>query len=220
MGGTAFASPLALAFITASTFDSWDTPISFFGFVTIPAQHFPYLLLLITLVCRGPKSALIQGTGLVAAHAYNFLTGLYSTHGGPSRNLLPTPEFLRKLLGTQAEVVRPYGIVLNANAPSNSASNGAGTSAWGVGWGKWGKGQRLGGDAEGGVPIQRGRSHLVNVLVVIGCVVVALGLGVVFMMHRDPEGWWTTLKKALFGGNILSTAETSKGLGSPEDSAT
>ena len=117
-------------------------------------------------------------------------------------------------------MVRPYGIVLNANAPSNSASNGAGTSAWGVGWGKWGKGQRLGGDAEGGVPIQRGRSHLVNVLVVIGCVVVALGLGVVFMMHRDPEGWWTTLKKALFGGNILSTAETSKGLGSPEDSAT
>ena len=111
--------------------------------------------------------------------------------------------------------MRPYGTVLNANAPPGSASDGAGRSAWGVGWGKWGKGHRLGGDAEAGAPIQRGRSNLVTVLAVAGCVVVALGLGVLFMMHRDPEGWWTTLKKAAFGGDILSVGPaTSKGLSS------
>jgi Derlin-2/3 len=213
-GGTALASPLALSFITTSTLDSWNVPISFFGFVTIPAQYLPYFLLFITLVCVGAPGALIQGTGLVAAHAYDFLTGLYSAYGGPSRNLLPTPEFLRKVLGTRVEVVRPYGTVLNANASSGSASAGVGASAWRVGLGKWGNGQRLGGDAEAGGPMPRGRSHLVNVLVVIGCVVVACGLGVVFMIHRDPERWWTTLKEAFFGGDISSATVASKGLSS------
>jgi hypothetical protein len=46
-------------------------------------------------------------------------------------------------------------------------------------------------------------------------VVLVLGLGVLFMMHRDPEGWWTTLKKAVFGGDILSVGPaTSKSLSS------
>jgi Derlin-2/3 len=117
-------------------------------------------------------------------------------------------------------MVRPYGTVLNANASSGPASAGVGASAWGVGWGKWGQGHRLGGDAEGGGPIQRGRSHLVSVLVVIGCVVVACGLGVAFMVHRDPEGWWTTLKEAVFGGGISSATVASKDLSSSRDSLT
>lgn len=104
-------------------------------------------------------------------------------------------------------MVRPYGTVLNANAPSGTALDGIGASAWGVGWGKWGKGHRLGGDAEAGAPMQRGRGRLVSVLVVIGCVVIALGLGVVVMMHRDPEGWWTTLRKVIFGGDIQSATQ-------------
>ena len=110
--------------------------------------------------------------------------------------------------------MRPYGTVLNSNAPSGSASAGVGASAWRVGLGKWGKGQRLGGDLETGGPVQGGRSHLVAVLVVIGCVVVACGLGVVFMIHRDPERWWTTLKGAVLGGDISSTTVASKGLSS------
>jgi hypothetical protein len=38
------------------------------------------------------------------------------------------------------------------------------------------------------------------VFVAISCV-----LGMVFMWYRDPEGWWTTLKGALFGGEVAST---------------
>ena len=59
--------------------------------------------------------------------------------------------------------MRPYGTVLNSNAPSGSASAGVGASAWRVGLGKWGKGKRLGGDLETGSPVQGGRSHMVAV---------------------------------------------------------
>jgi uncharacterized membrane protein HdeD (DUF308 family) len=37
------------------------------------------------------------------------------------------------------------------------------------------------------------------ILVAAFFVVVSCGLGIVFMMHRDPEGWWTTLKEAVLG---------------------
>ena len=37
---------------------------------------------------------------------------------------------------------------------------------------------------------------------VLGFVLVACGLGVVFLMRRDPEGWWTTLKEAVLGGDM------------------
>lgn len=85
---------------------------------------------------------------------------------------------------------------------SASSLSGSSESAWGAGWGKWGRGHRLGGDAEAGMSQQQGRSRGMTILVVVGFVVIACGLGVVFMMHRDPEGWWTTLKEAVLGGDM------------------
>ncbi|PMD13081.1 hypothetical protein NA56DRAFT_544807, partial [Hyaloscypha hepaticicola] len=146
IGGSILTFPLILAFMTTSTMDSWDQPTSIFGIVTIPAQYLPYLFLFLTFILSGPTFFLILASGVCAAHLYNLLTGQYSAHGGPSRNLLPTPAFMFKLFGTQAEVQRPYGTVLNANVASGSAGSGVGASAWGIGWGKWGKGQRLGTD--------------------------------------------------------------------------
>lgn len=200
-GGSALASPLALAFITSATIDSWDVPTTVV-FVTIPSQYLPYAFLLFTLLSQGPKGALIDGTGLAGAHLYELLSGRYVEHGGPSQNLIPAaPAFLQKICGTRTEVVRPYGTVLNAMGPSGSA-----TSAWGVtGWAKWGKGHRLGGDLEGAAPVERERSNFVRILVVAVFAVLACGLTVLFMRYRDPEGWWTTLRGALFGGDMSGT---------------
>ncbi len=86
-------------------------------------------------------------------------------------------------------------------ASASTASSGS-ESAWSVGWGRWGPGQRLGGDAESGAMQQRGPSRGLVVGLVVGFVVVACGLGVVFMMRRDPEGWWTTLKEMVLGGDM------------------
>jgi Derlin-2/3 len=209
IGGTAFATPLALAFITTSTIDSWGLPVSLLGLATFPSQYLPYAFLLTTLLISGPLGALIHGTGLVGAHLYDLLTGLYPQYGGPRRSLIATPGWMRRLWGTRAELVRPYGTVLNANAAVGAASDGVGVSAWGVGWGKWGEGQRLGGDAEvgEGAGLQRGRSTAG--LAVAGFVLVSCVLGMVFMWYRDPEGWWTTIKGELFGGDMSGGMATS-----------
>jgi Derlin-2/3 len=113
-----------MAFMTTSTIDSLDVPMTLFGFITIPSQYLPYLF-----VMCGPVSALLQGTGLVAAHVYNFLTGLYPHCGGPSQSFITTPEWMRKFFGTRGEVARPYSTLLNANAASGSTSSGVGASA-------------------------------------------------------------------------------------------
>jgi Derlin-2/3 len=210
IGGTAFATPLALAFITTSTIDSWGLPVSLLGLATFPSQYLPYAFLLTTLLISGPIGALIHGTGLVGAHLYDLLTGLYPQYGGPRRSLIATPGWMRRLWGTRAELVRPYGTVLNANAAVGAPSDGVGVSAWGVGWGKWGEGQRLGGDPEvggEGAGLQRGRSTAG--LAVAGFVLISCVLGMVFMWYRDPEGWWTTIKGELFGGDMSGGMATS-----------
>jgi hypothetical protein len=135
---------------------------------------------------------------LFAAHFYDFLTGLHPKLGGPDYSLIRTPEFLKKMFGTRGEVRKVYG---TGFASASTASSGS-ESAWSVGWGRWGPGQRLGGDAESGAMQQRGPSRGLVVGLVVGFVVVACGLGVVFMMRRDPEGWWTTLKEMVLGGDM------------------
>ena len=169
--------------------------------MTIPAQYLPYLFLFVTFILSGPTEFLILASGVCAAHLYNLLTGQYSAHGGPSWNLIPTPAFMFKLFGTQAEVQRPYGTVLNANVVSGSAGAGVSGSAWGISWGKWGKGQRLGSDAEAVAGTQQEQKRSMAVAAVVVFVVISCVLGMVFMWYRDPENWWTTLKEGLFGGS-------------------
>ncbi len=143
---------------------------------------------------------------------YDFLTGLHPRLGGPDYSLIQTPEFLKKMFGTRTEVRRPYGTVFASASTLSSSSE----SAWRVGWGKWGRGQRLGGDAESGATQQQGPSRGLVVALVVVFVVVACGLGVVYMMHRDPEGWWTTLKEAMFGGDMGDVTPIGVPLKKPE----
>lgn len=71
---------------------------------------------------------------------------------------------------------------------------------------------------EGVAPVERERSNFVKVVVLVVFVVIACGLGVLFMMHRDPEGWWTTLRGALFGDDISSNTIPPKDAGLARDS--
>jgi Derlin-2/3 len=135
--GQVLASALALAFITTHTKDAWDQPITFIV-LKMPIQYLPYAYLLLTLILDSSQAAMVQATGLAAAHLYDLLTGLYPQFGVRG-NLITTPGFVKKMLGTQGVVDRPYG--------SNSVPGG-GEAAWGVdlSWTRFGPGRTLGGE--------------------------------------------------------------------------
>jgi Derlin-2/3 len=119
-----------------------------FFVITIPAQWMPYAMLLMTFVMAGPGAAKIQATGLVAAHLHDFLTRIWPTFGG-GRNLVPTPEFIKRRYQTTQPTVtsRPYGTAFAQ--PQRADSGPASGSSAGVlpeSWRNRGSGHRLGGD--------------------------------------------------------------------------
>jgi len=146
-GGYIFTSALVLAFTYTSTQDDRGQKAQFF-IVTIPAQWVPFAMLLMTFVMAGPQAAMIQGTGLIAAHLHDFLTRLWPTFGG-GNNLLPTPGFIRRMWETRTATVSDKGYGTSfAPAQRDSAST-TSSSAGGVlpeSWRNRGSGHRLGGD--------------------------------------------------------------------------
>jgi Derlin-2/3 len=136
-GGERFASVLALAFIYTSSQDDRGQKTTFFV-VTIPIQWLPYAILLVTLVSGGPTAAMIQATGLIAAHLHDFLTRLWPIFGG-GRNLLPTPAFVKRMFTTRPVIKKVYG---EAHFPAQRASS---ELAPDPSWGWRGSGHKLGG---------------------------------------------------------------------------
>lgn len=63
----------------------------------------------------------------------------------------------------------------------------------------------LGTDAEAAAGPQQERGRSMAIVAGVVFVVISCVLGMVFMWYRDPEGWWTTLKGALFGGAVADT---------------
>ncbi|KAL8909603.1 MAG: hypothetical protein Q9207_000101 [Kuettlingeria erythrocarpa] len=88
-----------------------------------------------------------QGTGIIAAHLYDFLTRLYPTFGG-GRNYLKTPAFLRRWFGREDQHAqrRAYGtahhLVRQAASPLLSPVPGA-AGVKGVVWGVIEAGKKL-----------------------------------------------------------------------------
>ncbi len=177
--GHVLASPLALSFITTSTRDTWDQPLTFIV-LKIPSQYLPYALLLLTLILISPHAALIQATGLAAAYLYDFSTGLYPNFG-IKRNLISTPAWLKKIFGTQTTVDRPYGTL---------SLPGTGEPAWGLdlGWQRFGPGRTLGGEGSS-AGRQRPRGCVLAVMVMGGFVVI-LGLVGFFLVPYGDLGVW------------------------------
>ncbi|GAA5967546.1 hypothetical protein JCM11641_005690 [Rhodosporidiobolus odoratus] len=104
--------------------------VSLYGILTIPAVYFPFALLGMDLLNGGPPAVLVSVTGIVAAHAYWFISNILPRQNGGRQNpllasLLTPPDFLVRQLGN------------GAAAPSSRS----GMSSFG--------GQRLGGSSGG-----------------------------------------------------------------------
>lgn len=145
-----FTHALLLAFIYTYAQDNRGRKVHFILF-QIPAEFLPWAMLAMTLFMGGPDAALQQGTGLVAAHLYDFLTRLYPTFQG-GRNYVQTPNFIRNFFVTNTPTTthRVYGTSFRpAQAPAQPAasSNRGWTSGFSSGsWSGRGAGHRLGGD--------------------------------------------------------------------------
>lgn len=118
-----------------------------FFFFTVPAQLLPYCMLLFSLL-MSPGLIPLQISGIVAAHAHDFLTRLWPEFGG-GRNLLPTPRFLSRLVQNPRVFQREYGTAIRPPSSSPTAGSSTGASTGSVlpdSWKTRGAGRRLGGD--------------------------------------------------------------------------
>lgn len=116
--------------------------------VTFNVIWLPWAMLLLTFVMGGPEAAMIQGTGLLAAHLYDFLTRLYPTFGG-GRNYIFTPEFVKRWFGGDRPniTVKGYGTAfVPATAQRSTQGISTGFGGFSGTWGTRGQGRRLGGD--------------------------------------------------------------------------
>lgn len=123
-----------------------------FIFIDIPVVALPYAMLLVTMVSKGYKSALVEGMGIPAAHLYNFLTHLYPVYGG-GRSLLTVPAFVARWFDGENGYKRSYGAAIPASRSSRPSGGETSGSSSGSSWGwpssnAWkgrGAGRRLGG---------------------------------------------------------------------------
>ncbi|TVY71328.1 Derlin-1.2 [Lachnellula suecica] len=184
VSGQVFASAIAVSFITTWTREAWGQPI-ILVFVRIPAQYLPYGLLLSTLILWSPEAAMIEATGLVAAHLYDLLTGLYPA-SGIKRNFITTPGWVNKMFGTQHVVERPYGTVWMPRV--------AGETAWGLdmSWKRFGPGRTLGGEGAS-VERQRPKGLILAAMVMGGFLVLCCIVGLLFLRYGDPSGWFSNV---------------------------
>lgn len=131
---------------TATQYEGGQTRIFI---LDIPTRALPLALCLMTFVSTGSlQPALVQATGILVAHLYDFLTRLYPTFGG-GVNILTTPAFVRRWFEPKAVSVshNSHGTSYQPAAPRAAAS---GSSASGgvlpESWKSRGSGHRLGGD--------------------------------------------------------------------------
>jgi len=154
--GMTFCSPLILAL--AYYWSALSAPgirVNFF-IAQFPVKFLPWIMLLMTLVQGG--NVLLDLTGIIAGHAYLFLTEIWPEHGGGS-NWLKTLgdvvegwyQIAERAMATPAPppqglaprvAAAPRGSVGVGGAPGASGSNFFGG---GSGWSHRGQGHKLGG---------------------------------------------------------------------------
>ena len=152
LGGFMLLSPLTLALAYTYAQENPTRQLSYF-IITFSAKWLPLTMLAMTVIMDSPYSAVIQATGLVAAHAYEFLTKTWPEHGG-GRRLLNTPAFVQKWFATPggAPTRRGAGTAFSArpasaqSTPQRQAGGGGGWASGfsGGNWGERGQGRRLG----------------------------------------------------------------------------
>ena len=147
-GAAFFTSALILALAYTASQDNRGGKTTFIV-VQLPATWTPLAMLFLTLVMHGTPAAMIQGTGLLAAHLHDFLTNIYPKYGG-GRNLLETPGFLVRFFANPMPSIirRGYGTSITSGQPQSRGTS-SGFSAGNVlpeSWKARGSGHRLGGE--------------------------------------------------------------------------
>lgn len=150
LGGYTLLSPLSMALIYTFAQEDPNRSVSFF-IIQMPAKYVPYASLAITYVMAGPFMTMVQATGILAAHAYEFLDKVWPQHGGGAPWIQP-PAFVQKWFAVPGQTgqTRAYGTAFGARANTSApapAAQGQG-SGWtsGSAWGTRGAGRRLGSD--------------------------------------------------------------------------
>lgn len=141
-----FTSSLIMAFIYTFAQDNRGKKAHFILF-QIPVELLPWAMLTLTLIMGGPVAALQQGTGVFAAHMYDFLTRLYPTFQG-GRNYIQTPRAIKQYFGAGRPQYtnRSYGQAFRPGEAIPQQQSRGWTSGFSSSWGGRGTGRRLGGD--------------------------------------------------------------------------
>lgn len=144
-----FISALTMAFIYTYAQENRGKQ-TMLWFVKMRMEFLPWAMLLVTLVMNGTSGVLLELTGIVAAHLYDFLTRIYPTFGG-GRNYITTPIAVRRFFARHTPNLgnRGYGTAFNASQQpqqSSQSSSRGWTSSIQNPWSGRGAGRRLGGD--------------------------------------------------------------------------
>ncbi|KAL9640783.1 MAG: hypothetical protein Q9204_000557 [Flavoplaca sp. TL-2023a] len=146
LGGYTFLSPMILALAYTYSQDNRRKKVNFF-IIQLEAKWLPWAMLVAALVLGGPYAMMYQGTGIIAAHLYDFLTRLYPIFGG-GRNYIQTPKIITRWFGGEVKRAQSKGFgtsfapqAQQATRPSNGFS-----TAFSSPWSSRGQGRRLGGD--------------------------------------------------------------------------
>ncbi|GAA5983789.1 hypothetical protein JCM10908_005928 [Rhodotorula pacifica] len=121
--------------------------VNLYGLINVPAPYFPFAMLGFDLLNGGPGAVLRSFTGMVAAHAYYYISVIWPSSGGSPppallRSLLAPPQLLINLLGNGPAVPSSFA------APSST-----GGRSWTSGFGSGsGGGSRSGGGRTVGTP--------------------------------------------------------------------
>lgn len=141
--GYTFLQPLSLAYAYTYAQDNPTRQVSFF-IITFDAKYLPFAMLFLTFILEGPSSAMIQGTGLLAAHLYDFLTRIWPAFGG-GRNYIVTPAIVKQWFGAKPGNVqqRSYGTAMQGRGGRDDNTSARTTGRSGP-WNERGPGRRLG----------------------------------------------------------------------------
>lgn len=135
---------LALAYTYSQ--DNRRKKVNFF-IIQLDAKWLPWAMLLAALVLGGPYGMMYQGTGIIAAHLYDFLTRLYPTFGG-GRNYIQTPKVLTRWFGGEVQWSqhKGFGTSFAPQAQQAPRPSSGFSTAFSSPWSSRGQGRRLGGE--------------------------------------------------------------------------
>ena len=134
LSGSIFTSALILAFVYTFAQDNRGKKAHFIV-VQIPVEYLPWCMITLTLVLGGWPAALDEGMGIIAAHAYDFLTRLYPQfqHG---KNYVQTPKVIARWFGADQSAFthKRYGTSFRpASVEREQPSRGWSTVIWRLG---------------------------------------------------------------------------------------